>query len=180
MRDDRGAIPAFWFPGRDGIAQANLQFVTGDEAENQFLPARVLHFGRGQRWSDIHASVMRPAERDVIIVVQIAKRHRVQERGLVAGDLAADSDDRGLRVSALQRDHPARHTHWLRVKRAEGAAQRIESDALGAGDDIGGQIFIAEFRQPARDILGYRRTAANAYRVALWGCRSSARDRSGQ
>ena len=126
-----GALPV----GRE-VPEADMDFVGDREAEEHVLAGEPLHLGDRQRRADIDARMMRVAEGGVVVEVEIADGQRVQEGGLLGRGLPAGADHRGLRVAALMTHHLGRDADRLAVDRADGAAERVEKQSLGLGDDL--------------------------------------------
>jgi hypothetical protein len=118
-----------------------------------------LHLGHRERWGHIDAAMVRAAQSGIIVVVQVAERHSVQECGLLAGNFRADSNDSRLGISALQCDNLLGHTDRRSIYSAEGAPQRIEKHSLGFLDNLWRQVCIPKLRHPAPDIFRHARPA---------------------
>ena len=103
--------------------------------------------------------MMRTAQRGIIVVVQVADRHSIQECGLFAGNFRADSDDRRLGISSLHCGDFLSDTDGGRINRAQGAAQRIEKNSLCLLDNLWRQVFIAKFRHPVPNVFRHGRPA---------------------
>src|SRR5262245_8714154 len=68
----------------DRVTQPDLQFVTDDDPKQQVPATQALHLRDRKSWRDVDARVMRPAHGRIVVVVEIADRHCVEQSRLVA------------------------------------------------------------------------------------------------
>ena len=136
------------------VPEPDLHLVADDDAEQQILAGQSLHLGNRERGRDIDAGVVRPAHRHIVIVVEIAQRHRIQERSLIARDFPPQSDRRRLRIAALKRHDLFGHPDRGRTSiAAQEATDAVEQCALRRCDDVRRQLFVAKIDDPSRDVL---------------------------
>jgi hypothetical protein len=171
LRADGCAVPTVPLVRRDCVAQPDFELVTGDEANQEILARRALNLGDCQGRSDIDAAMVGPPQGDVIIVVEIAQRHGVQECRLIARNLSSDAEDCRLRISSLHRDNLLRHLHGFGPDRAERATDRVKQHPLGPCDHISRQLFEAKVYHPARYVFCHGGPIADTLGIRIPGCR---------
>jgi len=89
----------------------------------------------------------------VVVEIEVADRHRVEERRFVARRLPPRADDARLRVAAPRRHDALRDAYGSPIDGADRAPERVEQDVLRLLHGGGRQILVAHGRDPDAEIL---------------------------
>jgi hypothetical protein len=144
--------------GEAGQAPPEFQLIGDHDADDGLATVASAGLGRRQRAEDDVRRVAGILLPEDVVVVQRADQQAVHQRCVRGVRLLAGADQRGLGRTALPADEPVHGGHVRVAHGGQGAAHRVQQEALGFLHVVGGQVVIAQ----AYGVLGHAARQAGA------------------